>query len=56
MIKRATRILLDLLSRLFGGHRPPGHPRDTYAGQPVPKKRGPQDRSAAVALAEPDDE
>ena len=56
MIKKATRILLDLLTRLFGGHRPPGHPRDPYAYQPVPKKRGPQDRSAAVALAEPDDE
>ena len=55
-IKRAARILLDMFSRLFGGKRPPGHPRDPYAYQPVPKKRGPQDRSTAVALAEPDDE
>jgi hypothetical protein len=56
MIEKVTCVLLDLFSRLFGGQRPPGHPRDPYAYQPVPKKRGPQDRSAAVALAEPDDE
>ena len=29
---------------------------DPFAGVPSPKKRGPQDRSGAVALAEPDDE
>jgi hypothetical protein len=56
MVKKVTRTLLELLSRLFRGHRPSGHPCDPYAYQPVHKKRGPQDRSAAVALAEPDDE
>ena len=56
MMSKVTRMIRDILSRLFGGHWPPGHPRDPYAYQPVPKKRGPQDRSAAVAVVEPDDE
>jgi hypothetical protein len=29
---------------------------DPFAGVPSPKKRGPQNRSGAVALAEPDEE
>jgi hypothetical protein len=32
-----------------GGH-------DPFSGVPSPKKRGPQSRSGAVALAEPDDD
>jgi len=33
-----------------------GPRRDPLAGVPSPKKRGPQSRSGAVALAEPDEE
>jgi hypothetical protein len=33
--------------------RQPGHP---LAGVPAPQKRGPRNRSGAVALAEPDEE
>jgi hypothetical protein len=29
---------------------------DPFSGVPSPKKRGPQNRSGAIALAEPDDE
>jgi hypothetical protein len=31
-------------------------PRDPSAGVPSPKKRGPRNRSGAIALAEPDEE
>ena len=55
MIKTIRRLLLDLFTHFFGGHQSPGSSRDPYAGRPVPKKRGPQDRSAAVAVAEPDE-
>ncbi|GEM_PF-2100841 len=46
--------LSQFLKRLFGNN--PGQGRDPYAGSPVRNRRGPGDRSAAVAVAEPDDE
>ena len=36
--------------------RSPSDPRDPYARVLVPRKRGPNDRSSAVALAEPDED
>jgi len=38
-----------------GGHARPGSPRDPFAGKPVPVRRGPKNRSGAVAVAEPDE-
>lgn len=46
--------LSRFLNRLFGNNPGPG--RDPFAGSPVRNKRGPNDRSTAVAVAEPDDE
>lgn len=37
------------------GGWPPALPEDPFAGVRVPKKRGPGGRSAAIALAEPDE-
>jgi len=54
MMKRVRLLLSQFLNRFFGGN--PGRDHDPYAGSPVRNKRGPQDRSAAVAVAEPDDE
>ena len=55
MVKAIKRILSNIIN-LIRGNRPPDKPRDPYAGAPVRNKRGPSDRSTAVALAEPDDE
>jgi len=49
--------LLSSLRRYFSqGDTPPDLPSDPYAERTAPKKRGPQDRGAAAAVAEPDDE
>ena len=59
MFRVVRRLLLDLFRYFARGNRPagPGHsPPDQYALKPVPRKRGPYDRSAAVAVAEPEDE
>lgn len=45
--------LLEWAWRLITGRRPDS-PDDPYAAVRAPIKRGPQDRSAAVALEEPD--
>jgi hypothetical protein len=49
------------VGRLFSRPEPSGSVegpsrRDPLAGVPAPKKRNPQNRSGAVALAEPDEE
>jgi hypothetical protein len=58
-------VILWLVLRFVGSRFSPrepseslGDPRveDPFAGVPLPKKRGPQNRSGAVALAEPDEE
>jgi hypothetical protein len=54
-VKKVSQLLIQAFHRLFG-RRPPERPRDPYAGSLVPNRRGPKDRSSAVALAEPDDE
>ena len=54
MFRRINNLLRKLFDNLFGGNPPID--RDPYAGSPVRNKRGPNDRSAAVAVAEPDDE
>jgi hypothetical protein len=52
MLSKIKKYLRNLFNGLFGENPP----RDPYAGSPVRNKRGPNDRSAAVAVAEPDDE
>jgi len=59
----ALWFVLRFVGRLFTPREPSesfGDPRveDPFAGVPSPRKRGPQNRSGAVALAEPheDDE
>jgi len=49
--------LLTRLKRLFG-RKPEPEPgyEDPFAGVRSPNKRGPQNRSGAVALAEPDED
>jgi hypothetical protein len=54
-------LVLRFVGRLFSPRKPSeslGDPlvEDPLAGVPSPKKRGPQNRSGAVALAEPDEE
>ncbi|MGA9497526.1 MAG: hypothetical protein WBV41_16820 [Terriglobales bacterium] len=54
-------LVLRFVGRLFRSREPSeslGDPRveDPFAGVPSPKKRGPENRSGAVALAEPDEE
>lgn len=46
--------LLEGLRRLLG-KRPAPPPRDPYAGVRAPLKKGPPNRSGAVALEEPDE-
>jgi hypothetical protein len=49
--------LLARLKRLFGRKpEPEPEPEDPFAGVRSPNKRGPQNRSGAVALAEPDED
>jgi hypothetical protein len=50
---RAT--LASLWKRISRLWRRDPEPQDPYAGVRVPLKRGPRDRNAAVALAEPED-
>lgn len=52
MLNKIGNYLRSFFNDLFGGNPP----RDPYAGGPVRNKRGPNDRNAAVAVAEPDDE
>ncbi len=47
--------LVAQLKRLFG-RKPEPEPEDPFAGVRSPNKRGPQNRSGAVALAEPDED
>ena len=53
-------VVLWLVLRFVGKHFRPREPsesvEDPFAGVPSPKRRGPQLRSGAVALAEPDEE
>ena len=59
MLKKIVSLLAKLKQYLPGGHRPippPPDPYDPYARKLAPRKHGPSDRSAAVAVAEPDDE
>jgi hypothetical protein len=57
----ALWLVLRFVGRLFSPREPSeslGDPRvgDPLAGVPSPKKRGPRNRSGAVALVEPDEE
>jgi hypothetical protein len=59
MLKKIVSLLAKMKQYLPGRHPPvppPPHPYDPYARKTAPRKRGPYDRSAAVAVAEPDDE
>jgi hypothetical protein len=48
--------VLRLVRNLFKPREPSESVEDPLAGVPSPKRRGPQNRSGAVALAEPDEE
>ncbi len=48
--------VLRFIRDLFRPRKPTDSVDDPLAGVPSPKKRGPQNRSGAVALAEPDEE
>lgn len=50
-------VIKRLLGGLFGRKpsAPPMPPQDPYAFRPVSKKPGPNDRSGAVAVLEPED-
>jgi hypothetical protein len=54
---RSSSYLQRLLARLkqLFGRKPEPEPEDPFAGVRSPNKRGPQSRSGAVALAEPDE-
>jgi hypothetical protein len=53
--------MFAVIKRFLGGlfsrrpSAPPAPPQDPYAFQPVSKKPGPNDRSGAVAVLEPED-
>ena len=49
-------LVLRFVRTLFKPREPSDAVEDPLAGVPSPKKRGPQNRSGAVALAEPDEE
>jgi hypothetical protein len=52
-------VIKRFLGSLFGHRKvepPPAPPHDPYAYRTAPRKRGPYDRSGAVAVLEPDDE
>jgi hypothetical protein len=51
MLKKINNLLRQLIINLFGGNPP----KDPYAGS-LYDKRGPRDRIAAAAIAEPGDE
>ncbi len=48
--------VLRFVRNLFRPREPSESVEDPLAGVPSPKRRGPQNRSGAVALAEPDEE
>jgi hypothetical protein len=55
--------MLAVIKRVLGGlfsrkpiEPPPTPPHDPYAYRTAPRKRGPYDRSGAVAVLEPDSE
>ncbi len=48
--------VLRFVRNLFRPREPSESIEDPLAGVPSPKRRGPQNRSGAVALAEPDEE
>jgi hypothetical protein len=54
MLRKMNSLFRKLINGLFGGTPPIDD--DPFAGSPVRNKRGPNDRTAAVAVAEPDDE
>ena len=49
-------LVLRFVGNLFSSREPSESLDDPLAGVPSPKRRGPQNRSGAVALAEPDEE
>ena len=52
-------VIKRFLGGLFGRKQvepPPTPPHDPYAYRAAPRKRGPYDRSGAVAVLEPDDD
>ncbi len=49
-------LVLRFVGNLFKPREQSDAVEDPLAGVPSPKKRGPQNRSGAVALAEPDEE
>ena len=51
-------VIKRFLDGLFGRRKvepPPAPPHDPYAYRTAPRKRGPYDRSGAVAVLEPDE-
>ena len=54
MIDKLKHLLHQLLKNLFGSNPP--REEDPYAYSPVRSRRGPNDRSGSVAVAEPDEE
>jgi len=48
--------VLRFVRNLFRPREPSESVEDPLAGVPSPKRRGPQNRSGAVALAEPDED
>ncbi len=53
LIANVVKRVLQWLGMLFG---PGGGTLDPFANRLVPVKRGPKNRSGAVAVAEPDDD
>jgi hypothetical protein len=49
-------LVVRFIRTLFRPREPSESVEDPLAGVPSPKRRGPQNRSGAVALAEPDEE
>jgi hypothetical protein len=49
-------LVLRFVRNLFRPREPSESVEDPLAAVPAPKRRGPQSRSGAVALAEPDEE
>lgn len=49
-------LVVRFVRNLFRPREPSESVEDPLAGVPSPKRRGPQNRSGAVALAEPDED
>jgi len=56
MLTQLKRAFAKLVSFLSGGRSSGGPPVDPYARVTAPRRKGPNDRSSAVAVLEPDDE